>query len=342
MNGKINQSPTSDESNSTLRWCADSTEQNVCVANRTKRSVTNFVKEDSQDCKLMFYLWRALESPSEHWNNAGGKFMQAHEPICKWCTQRDKELHHHDSARCNFDFYAPREVKNCSNAFYAFFPGACHCCAVVKNAKLGNRRSAASLGPRAWWKQMHLIKCHFHEVLRSKIQMKWKKFTAKLRSGSCLKREQRMKTKLSFLLPDAADAETHFNYPQFEAKGQGRVGGKLIEHRCRQHFTADTIAFYCGQQFPPSISFPFQRPDQQLHFTGISNSISRFVWQAMISTCARWNRRGKITSERNNQHNSSFQFIHISLARSLTHSLDGLKIYFFSHFSFLWILLRSW
>lgn len=126
MNGKINQSPTSDESNSTLQWSADSTKYRQ--ENKTQKCITNSSRTSATEFIFYFYFLfsKRFREKIKEWKiaqrctgvNACRKFMQVHEPVWKWCSQRDKE-HHHVTIPCDVISISmlDRSALTCSNAF---------------------------------------------------------------------------------------------------------------------------------------------------------------------------------------------------------------------------------
>lgn len=257
-------------------------------------------------CKLIFpFSPRASPKPLErdsrgdddaiveHEHN-GRKFMQVHEPIWKWCAQKDKERHHHDSAMCNFRFLCC-SGKKFQTHFYANLSTFC----VVewktykfKNWKPNNNAAASkhisrglnSLDSTRWCKQMHLIKLYFHEF-RLAIRLREQKSFLSRPTKSDFERNSISFYYLMQLMPI-----THFNYSGFF--------GRRVKDGCGREFIPEAIYgtrrmhFIADRNFHPQLftfHFCFPRPPVSSSF----DPKIRFVKMKFdfnfgcFSTCAR-------------------------------------------------------
>lgn len=150
MNGKINQSPTSDESNSTLRWCADSAKH---VENGTHfECITNLWIPRVRGRRFVAKTSSRLKNSRMKWRASTG-VMQA-ENLCRFMSPYVNDSHQGTKnfvitiPRCNFDFYARREER--SNAFCAIFNFQSIRSNLLLAVKSPTGNEKILLGRRAW------------------------------------------------------------------------------------------------------------------------------------------------------------------------------------------------
>lgn len=243
--------------------------------------------------------------------------MQVHEPIWKWRAQRDKERHRHDFALCSFQFLcnsnSGRKKKTAKTHFYAKLFTFCWV-ENIKTPKHQNSSLEVSTSSR-WGKQMHLIKCHFHEF-RFNIQMRRQKKS--LASG---RRERSNFQRIQFRFTTWCSwcwCPSHILIiPGFFWTGgsKGESGRKIFRQNSTQpssNLQNTTNAFYCGSQISNPrwfLLFSFAAP--KIRFAKMKFDFEwfqpafEFEFEKEPSTSAN-ERRGKIAREWNNQHNRSF------------------------------------